>query len=143
MVFAVPSEPSSIQVMSDSPHSLLVMWNKPVQINGILDHYTVYWYNGQDLISSQTTGQEQSYTIIGLEACMSYNVRNTATTGAGEGNEVEETNTTQTEGKCLQRYGSNFSNTKIFLGPILIIELPTVNHFIVSTSLLVISYHST
>lgn len=86
--------------MSHSSSTLSVNWHEPDKINGQLDHYTVYWYNGMKIISNETIDKrKRSYTIKGLEACVRYNVRVTASTGAGESKGIEETNTTQPIGK--------------------------------------------
>ena len=49
-------------------------------------------------LSNNATTAEESYKITGLDACVIFTVRVSATTGAGEGNSTEDSSTTKTEG---------------------------------------------
>lgn len=89
----VPSAPEKIKALAYSSDSVLVSWLPPLQPNGIISHYTVYYREAGRL------GKHSSYTVPADKASeleLMFQVRNllesqlyefwvSATTGSGEG----------------------------------------------------------
>ena len=81
-LFAVPSEPHSMEIVRVNSSSVTLQWRPPVTPNGVITHYSIL-YNG---INITNFGNNMLIDAIeGLSPDTMYNVQLRAHTGAGPG----------------------------------------------------------
>ena len=102
---AAPSAPPrDLSAQTEDPNTILVTWTPPVQahLNGVLDHYTLYYTRLSRLLSDVSEGGGDAVTppevtvvtvepsaqqrrLVDLRAYSEYEMWVSASTGAGEG----------------------------------------------------------
>ena len=85
-----PGAPRNVTARQVSSYSIDVTWLVPARENGLISHYTVFYWNDNITDSAELNEtvlyDKTSVTITRLEPFTVYAVQVTATTGAGEGN---------------------------------------------------------
>ncbi|KAG8439517.1 hypothetical protein GDO86_005642 [Hymenochirus boettgeri] len=80
----VPSAVQNIQVQNVDSTSVIVIWDPPLNPNGLITHYTVYFMEMDTSIALKETTSERQILITGLKKYTDYKMRVTASTAAGE-----------------------------------------------------------
>ena len=84
MLFAGPSEPESLDMISVNSSSVMLQWRPPLAPNGVIVLYSLK-YNSTTLVVTNASGDVLMHTIGGLTPENVYLFQVTAHTGAGEG----------------------------------------------------------
>ena len=82
MLFAVPSEPRSLEIIYVNSSSVTLQWMPPQSPNGVITHYSIQ-LNGTDI--GNFSSNEPMYTIEGLSPDTVYVLQLRAHTEAAAG----------------------------------------------------------
>ena len=85
---AVPGDsPANVQVVGNSPSSVLVTWIVPLTPNGIITGYNLYvnYSDGSPIAILQSSASTTNYTLTNLRPYQLVTVQVSASTVAGEG----------------------------------------------------------
>ena len=96
-----PGVPESISAEPVSTTSVSIEWLPPVNKNGILTNYSIFWQaqgSFSQPLSAEVDNSTTSYIVSQLQTCVSYNFSVAASTTAGVGEPAFDISTTNIEG---------------------------------------------
>ena len=130
LISPVPSAPTKLDAVPLNDSSIVVTWEPPEKLNGVLTGYSLTWYDigissmttmespmtvfDFAKIQSRTTAEIQipdstrttvqttntSYHVVGLTNCQSYQFSVLAKTNAGQGNKTAITRSVASGERC-------------------------------------------
>ena len=83
-MFAVPSQPESLDIIGVNSSSVILQWRPPLAPNGVIVLYSLKYYSTTPMVTN-ISGDVLMYTVGGLSSENVYVFQVTAHTGAGEG----------------------------------------------------------
>ena len=84
-----PSAPTSVQASPSGPTELLVTWEQPSEINGVLIQFIITWTTDDGSTNMSVAGANLSVTLTDLEPCQTYSITIAGVTGGGTGPESD------------------------------------------------------
>ncbi|PNF15008.1 hypothetical protein B7P43_G18453, partial [Cryptotermes secundus] len=86
----VPGPPQKLKVIPTSPTSLLVQWSQPEHSSGAIQHYNMFYMEGDSAEEHHVVTSDLEYELVGLNKFMEYSVWVVAVNQNGPGSSTEE-----------------------------------------------------